>query len=67
MADDNAIPDRSRTVKHASRVIGVSDRQVWRYIQEGKLRAERYSARVIRIRDSEIERFRNACAYGCES
>jgi excisionase family DNA binding protein len=64
---DEAKPDRANSIKRVAELLGVSTRQVWRYVAAGRLKAERYSERVIRIRDSEIERFRNACAYGGES
>jgi excisionase family DNA binding protein len=64
---DEGKPDRANSIKRVADLLGVSTRQVWRYVADGRLKAERYSERVIRIRDSEIERFRNACAYGGET
>jgi excisionase family DNA binding protein len=58
--------DQSNTVRTIAKRLGVSERQAWRYIAEGRLKAERYSRRIVRVRDSELERFRNACAYGGE-
>lgn len=61
---DQAKADPAYKVKQVAEILDTSTRQVWRYVAAGRLKCERYSARVIRIRGSEIERFRNACAEG---
>jgi hypothetical protein len=64
---DEAKPDRAYRIKHVAEILSTSPRQVWRYVADGRLKVERYSERVVRVRASEIERFRNAPAYGGES
>ena len=62
-----AAHDQSNSVRTIAKRLSISERQVWRYIAEGRLRAERYSPHIVRVRDSELERFRAACAIGGES
>jgi excisionase family DNA binding protein len=52
--------DRAHRVSQVAELFGMSTRHVWRLIERGDLRAERLSARCIRIFDSEIARYRES-------
>jgi excisionase family DNA binding protein len=52
--------DRGRRVRYVAQILDTSERQIWRWIAEGKLRAERLGPRCVRIFDSEIARYRSA-------
>ncbi len=45
------------TKAEAAEILGVSERQIQRYISDRKIRASRLSHKVVRIRREEIERF----------
>jgi predicted DNA-binding transcriptional regulator AlpA len=51
-------PDRAYRVRQVAVIFDTSERQVWRMIESGELRAERLSARCVRVFDSEIARYR---------
>jgi predicted DNA-binding transcriptional regulator AlpA len=51
-------PDRAYRVRQVAVIFDTSERQVWRMIASGELRAERLSTRCVRIFDSEIARYR---------
>jgi excisionase family DNA binding protein len=54
--------DRANRVREVARILDTSERQIWRLIEQGRIRAERHGPRTVRIWDSEIARFRAACA-----
>jgi len=54
--------DRANRVRQVAEILNTSERQVWRLIADGKLKAERFAPRCVRVWDSEITRFRAACA-----
>ncbi len=53
-----AAHDRGNSIKDVAEIFGLSDRTVARMIKRGDLKAERLSARCVRVFDSEIERYR---------
>ena len=57
--NNNAVrdTDRANRIRAVADRLAVSPRQVWRLIEDGKLRADRLGPRCTRIFDSEIERF----------
>ena len=54
--------DRANRIRQVAEILNTSERQVWRLIADGKMQAERFGPRCVRIGDSEIARFRAACA-----
>ncbi len=60
--DDEDIDMRQLLTKQeAADVVRVCPRTIERYISAGRIRASRLSARTVRIRRSELERFLRAC------
>jgi excisionase family DNA binding protein len=64
MSADTERRDRANKIRQVADRCQTSERQVWRWIAEGKLKAVRLGPRCIRVWDSEIDRFRAACANG---
>jgi excisionase family DNA binding protein len=56
--------DRANRIRQVAEILNTSERQVWRLIADGRMKAERFGPRCVRIWDSEIARFRAACADG---
>ena len=56
MADD----PRWLSTAEAARILGVTPRTLYRFIDNGELPAYRFG-RVIRLRDTEVEAFIEAC------
>ena len=56
----NLPPETIYTPAEAATLLGISRRTVWRKCREGQLPHLRYSKRCIRIRTSDIERFKRA-------
>ena len=52
--------DRANRVRDVADIFGTSERQVWRLIKSGQLKAERLGARCVRVFDSEIARYRES-------
>lgn len=57
-----ARPDKANKIRQVADIFQTSERQIWRWIAEGKIKAERHGPRCVRIWDSEIARVRAACA-----
>jgi len=48
---------RAHRYRDAAKILNVSERQIIRYVRAGKLKADKLSARVIRIFDDSIDAF----------
>ena len=45
------------TVDEASKILKVSTRQVWRYVDSGKLKVIRISYKIIRVAEKDLKDF----------
>ncbi len=49
--------DKLFNVEETAKILRVSPRQVWRYIESGKLKVIRLSPRILRFTEKNIEDF----------
>jgi excisionase family DNA binding protein len=50
-------PDRAYRIRQVAEILNTSERQIWRFIADRRLRADKLGPRCVRIFDSELARF----------
>jgi predicted DNA-binding transcriptional regulator AlpA len=56
-ASANTTPDRARRIRGVAERLDISERQAWRLVKDGKIKASKLGPRCTRVFDSEIERY----------